>query len=71
MTKVETELGEIKEKIVELEEKEQNVNKENIEIKHQLEKIENIVKEHQTKLKKKKKEVCFLCKNMELFSLLI
>ena len=71
MTKVETELGEIKEKIVELEEKEQNVNKENIEIKHQLEKIENIVKEHQTKLKHWTKEVCFLCKNMELFSLLI
>ena len=57
MTKVEKELEGIKQKIDVVEEKEQNINKDNIEIKHQLEKIEGIVKEHQSKLKHWTKEV--------------
>ena len=57
MNSVENELKDIKEKIAEIEDKEQNISKDNIEIKHQLEKIEGIVKEHQSKLKHWTKEV--------------
>ena len=57
MQEVEHELNKIKATVAGLEEQEQTMQKENIEVKHELEKYQNIVKENQGRLKYWRKEV--------------
>lgn len=57
MRGVEQELTEVKKAVAGVEEEEQSLQKENIEIRHELEKYEGVVKENQSKLKHWKKEV--------------
>lgn len=49
---------ELRSHLAEIEEKEQKLHKEQIEVDHEMEKYETVVKENQTKMRHWKKEVC-------------
>ena len=58
MKDAETALNEMKREVTRLEEEENKLQKEVVDIKHELEKFENIMKTNQQKIKHWKKEVC-------------
>ena len=61
MKAIEEALGETQQEVNKLEEDENKLQKDNIEIKHELEKYETVVKDNALKIKHWKKEVgCFL-----------
>ena len=57
MKEVEDSVKEVKDELTRLEEEEQTLQKDHIEVKHQLEKCETLVKENQQKIRHWKKEV--------------
>jgi predicted nucleic acid-binding Zn-ribbon protein len=58
MKDAETVLNEMKREVARLEEEENKLQKEVVDVKHELEKFENIMKTNQQKIKHWKKEVC-------------
>ena len=59
MKEAETALNEVKAEVAKLEDEENQLQKDVVDVKHELEKYENIMKTNQQKIKHWKKEVCF------------